>query len=232
MKAKETYGQYFLGSYVYDETGGEVLDRASGAVSLYPPYNGGPQVSAIDYKSAAYNFVANARNQMDSFLYCGKTAGTSVMTADYGLYWFDYKAGYDTVLAEFGWGNDRQMAISLCRGAATAQNKDWGAIICWEAHTNGTGRMESGAALYQDLVLAYDNGAKYGVIFDYAGKNSTFNQDLPNPYPYGILTDEHFSALENFWNYIQQNPDKHGSIKADSALVLPQYYGFGFRRVR
>ena len=90
-----------------------------------------------------------------------------------GLYWFDYKAGYDTVLAEFGWGNDRQMAIALCRGAATAQGKDWGAIICWEAHTNGTGRMESGAALYQDLVLAYDNGAKYGVVFDYAGKNST-----------------------------------------------------------
>jgi hypothetical protein len=37
MKAKETYGQYFLGSYVYDEAGGEVLDRAQGAVSLYPP---------------------------------------------------------------------------------------------------------------------------------------------------------------------------------------------------
>jgi parallel beta-helix repeat protein len=231
MKAKETYGQYFLGSYVYDEAGGEVLDRAQGAVSLYPTYNSGPQVSAIDYKSASNNFVASAHNQMDSFLYCAKTVGTSVITADYGLYWFDYKAGYSTVLAEFGWGNDRQMAISLCRGAATAQNKDWGAIICWEAHTNGTGRMESGAALYQDLVLAYDNGAKYGVIFDYAGKDSVSNQDLPNPYRYGILTDDHFSALENFWNYIQQNLDKHGSIKADSALVLPQYYGFGFRSV-
>jgi parallel beta-helix repeat protein len=231
MKAKEKYGQYFLGSYVYDEVGGEVLDRASGAVSIYPSSNyGGTASSGSDYKSITTNFVTNARNQMDSFLYCAKKAGTSVMTADYGLYWFDYKAGYDTVLAEFGWGNDRQMAIALCRGAATAQNKDWGAIICWEAHTNGTGRMENGAALYQDLVLAYDNGAKYGVVFDYSGKNSTFNQDLPNPYPYGILTDEHFSALENFWSYIQQNPDKHGSIKADSVLVLPQYYGFGFRR--
>ena len=28
---------------------------------------------------------------------------------------------------------------------------------------------------------------------------------------------------------MQQNPDKHGSLKADTAVVLPQDYGFGFR---
>ena len=230
MKAKDKYGPNFLGSYIYDEAGGEVLDRASGAVNInYVSYSGVPYSVTTDYKSAAINFEINAHNQMDAYLYCAKKAGTSVMTADYGLYWFDYKAGYDTVFAEFGWGNNRQMAIALCRGAATAQNKDWGAIICWDTYTNNTGTMENGAALYKDLTLAYDNGAKYAVIFDYAGKDSATNRDLPNPYEFGILNDEHFAALENFWNYVQQNPAKHNSVKATAALVLPQYYGFGFR---
>ena len=52
-------------------------------------------------------------------------------TSDYALYWFDYKAGYDTVFTEFGWNNSRQMDIALCRGAATVKGKDWGAIITW-----------------------------------------------------------------------------------------------------
>jgi hypothetical protein len=230
MKAKDKYGPYFLGSYIYDETGGEVLDMAPGAVNInYVSYSGVPYSIATDYKGAATNFETNAHNQMDAYLYCAQKAGTSVMTADYGLYWFDYKAGYDAVFAEFGWDNNRQMAIALCRGAATAQNKDWGAIICWETHTNATGTMENGTALYQDLTLAYDNGAKYLVIFDYAGKDSANNRDLPNPYEFGILNADYFSALENFWNYVQQNPAKHGSVKATAALVLPQYYGFGFR---
>ncbi len=232
MKAADKYGPYFLGSYIYDETGGEVLDRASGAVNInYVSYSGSSYPAATDYKSATNNFVANAGNQMEDYLYCAAKSGTSVMTADYGLYWFDYKAGYDTVFAEFGWGNNRQMAIALCRGAATAQNKDWGAIICWEAHVPGVGQMEDGPSLYNDLTLAYTNGAKYAVVFDYAGKDDATNRDLANPYEYGILTDEHFEALQNFWNYIQQNPKAHGSINPTIALVLPQYYGFGFRSV-
>ncbi len=234
MAAKEKYGSFFIGSYINDEPGGEVLDRALGAVSILPTnYNGAQYSTTPDYKSAATNFVANLNNQMSkSYLFCAKYSGTSVVTADYGLYWFDYQAGFDTVLAEFGWGNNRQMAIALCRGAATAQGKDWGAIICWEDKTDQNGQpgcLESGPALYSDLVLAYTNGAKYAVIFDYAGKDSNQNRDLPNPYPYGILTDEHFTALQNFWQYTQQNPDKHGSVKATTALVLPSFFGFGFR---
>ncbi len=230
MKARDTYGPYFLGAYIYDEVGGEVLDLASGAVSVTRNTLNGSSVTVLDYKTAATNFIINANAQANSYFYCAKKSGTSVMTADYGLYWFDYKAGYDTVLAEFGWGNNRELVIAQCRGAATAQGKDWGAIICWEeAVRDMTGVMENGTALYNDLTLAYDNGAKYAVIFDYAGKNSSSNQDLPNPYTYGILTDEHFDALQKFWTYIQQNPQRHGIIQADTALVLPQNFGFGFR---
>ena len=228
MKAKDTYGTKFLGLYIYDEVGGEVLDNYPGHLNVnYVTAPNAPfSTTAVDYKTASDNFVTNARNQMDAFTYCAKKTGTSVMTADYGLYWWDYKAGYDTVFAEFGWGNNHQLAIDLCRGAATVQNKDWGAIICWEnQRTDMAGSLENGTALYDDLTLAYDNGAKYAIIFDYAGNNQ------PNPFESGILDDEHFDALQNFWTYIQQNPDKHGSITADTALVLPQGYGFGFRFV-
>ena len=232
MKASKNMVHTFWGRIFTMRQAEKFLDRASGAVNINSAsYAGAPYLAVPDYKTASNNFVANAHNQMDSYLYCAKLAGTSVMTADYALYWFDYKAGYDTVLAEFGWGNNRQMAISLCRGAATAQNKDWGAIICWEEHTNETGRMENGAALYNDLMLVILNGAKYAVIFDYAGKNSTSNTDLPNPYEYGILNEDHFSALENFWKFTQQNPQRQGSVKATSVLVLPQNYGFGFRTI-
>ncbi len=225
MKAKDTYGDYFLGAYIYDEPGGKVLDSASGAVNInYVDYTSSNYFATIDYKIASNNFISNVQNKVNNYLYCAKKAGTEVMTADYGLYWFDYKAGYDVVLAEYGWGHDRQMTTALCRGAATAQNKDWGAIICWKDRTpEGAAIMENGTELYNDLKLAYDNGAKYAIVFDYAGDNK------PNTTEHGILADEHFDALQNFWNYIKQNPDKHGSIKADTALVLPQSYGFGFR---
>ena len=226
MKAKDTYGANFLGLYIYDEAGGEVLDHASGALSInyVNQPNSQQYPTTVDYKTASDNFVANANNQIKDFAYCAQKSGTSVMTADYGLYWWDYKAGYDTIFAELGWGNDRQLAIDLCRGAATAQDKDWGAIICWDCVRTGmAGSLENGSALYNDLTLAYDNGAEYAIVFDYAGNN------MPNPYQFGILNDEHFAALQNFWTYVQQNPQKHGSIAADTALVLPEGYGFGFR---
>jgi len=68
--------------------------------------------------------------------------------------------------------------------------------------------------------LAYDNGAKYAVIFDHP--NTEYSE-------YGILTEEHFDALEDFWNHVNDNPDKHGTIKEEVAYVLPENFGFGFR---
>ena len=50
--------------------------------------------------------------------------------------------------------------------------------------------------------------------------------------PYGTLQEEHFVALEQFWNEIVQNPEvKQGSIKADAVLVLPENYGWGMRDI-
>ncbi len=132
------------------------------------------------------------------------------------MYWFDYLVGYDTIFAQFGWNNSRPLQISLVRGAAQAQNKDWGAIITW---TYGQPPyLESGPQLYDDMVLAYNSGANYIVVYD-----STQN------YTGTTLTQDHFSALKNFWSYMQHNPDKHGALKADTVVILPQDYGFGFR---
>ena len=47
----------------------------------------------------------------------------------------------------------------------------------------------------------------------------------------GTLQEEHFVALENFWNEVVENPEiKQGSVKADAVLVLPENYGWGMRR--
>ena len=49
--------------------------------------------------------------------------------------------------------------------------------------------------------------------------------------PYGTLQEEHFVALENFWNEVVQNSDvSQGSIKGETVLVLPENYGWGMRR--
>jgi hypothetical protein len=48
--------------------------------------------------------------------------------------------------------------------------------------------------------------------------------------PYGTLQEEHFQALERFWNEVFQNPTViHGGVKAQAALVLPNNYGWGMR---
>jgi hypothetical protein len=132
------------------------------------------------------------------------------------LYWFDYQAGYDTIFAELGWNYSRQLNIALCRGAATAQNKDWGAIITWTY--TAPPYIESGEELYNDLILAYDNGAKYIVIFD---ENEGWTG--------GILQPEHLDALQRFWDYVQSNARQSNPVNERTAYVLPDAYGYGFR---
>jgi hypothetical protein len=139
-----------------------------------------------------------------------------LFTSDYALYHFDYSAGYDVVLAQLGWNYSRQLSIALCRGAATAQNKDWGVIITW-AYTVPP-YIESGKALYEDLVLAYNNGAKYIVIFD---SNEEYTQ--------GILTEEHLNALKQFWQYTKDNPRSPRPVSERVGFVLPADYAYGFR---
>jgi hypothetical protein len=129
---------------------------------------------------------------------------------------FDYKSGYDVVLAQFGWNYSRQLNVGMVRGAATVQGKEWGAIITWTY--NNPPYIESGPELYEDLVLAYENGAKYIVIFD-SDKN----------YMRGILENEHLEAMKNFWEYASENPRESHPVKDRLAFVLPENFAYGFR---
>ncbi len=208
MQAKERYGDHFLGAYYGDELGGARLDTDRPTVIGI----GAGANQTTSYMDAANSFVQSTSRSMD----VGHPIAAPLFTSDYALYWFDYKAGYDVVLAEFAWNNSRLLQVALCRGAARIQNQEWGVMITWTYA--GLPYLESGAEMYDDMVLAYNSGAKYVAVYDasHLWHNST-------------LTEDHFDALENFWNYVQHNPDKHGSLKADVALVLPRDYGFGFR---
>jgi hypothetical protein len=46
------------------------------------------------------------------------------------------------------------------------------------------------------MITAYECGAKYLVLFNYYFEDSG---------PYGMLTEEHFEAMETFWNNVVKN---------------------------
>jgi hypothetical protein len=208
--AKKTWGDRLLGFYEADEPGGKILDKvkplASNSSTVIDSYADAAKIYN-DTKSSGLNLVKT--RTIDS-------SGYPLVTSDYGLYWFDYEAGYDTIFAEFGWNYSRQLNVALCRGAAAAHNKDWGAIITWTYTTPPY--IESGEELYSDLVLAYDNGAKYIVVYD-------GNEGWTG----GILQQEHLDALQRFWNYVQSNPRQSNPVAERTAYVLPDAYGYGFR---
>jgi len=204
IKARQKYGDRFLCVYRIDEPGGKQLDNSE---FMYVQ-------EAENYTDAAQKYVKYLYAHQEYYLY----SGAPLFTGDYGLYWFSYKAAYNAIFANFGWNHSRQLHIALCRGAAEIQNKDWGIIATW-TYSNPP-YIESGDALYNDLSLAYHNGAKYAIVFNYPETDYS---------KYGILTDEHFKALENFWNYVKDNPRKHGTTEGEVAYVLPENYGFGFR---
>jgi hypothetical protein len=211
--AKQRWGDKFLGIYLYDEPGGIQLDDPQGK---YGNITNVPTTYAAATKRYIQSYITGDRGRSDMQML--KMRNIKAFTSDYALYWFDFEAGYDCVFAQFTWNYSRQLNIALARGAATVQNKDWGAIITWSY--NSPPYIESGQDLYNDMTLAYNNGAKYILIFDYPySSNST----------YGILQQEHFQAIQSFWNYKSQNPQPDSSPAGRIAYVLPSDFAYGFR---
>lgn len=215
-KASANFGSKFMGIYYFDEPGGKTLDQAP-----YPVL-----VSANNFTDAAYQY----NETLTSWLRGPKLGITrnfdypteyQLFTSDYGLYWYDYEAGYNTVFTEFGVnsGNEnysRELSMSLCRGAATTFNQNWGVMITWA--TKQYPYMENCSELYNDMVLSYQNDAKYIVVFD---TNANWTQN--------VLDSKQLDAIKQFWQYAQANPRTISQPSDRSVYVLPRDFGFGFR---
>jgi hypothetical protein len=205
--AEQRWGKRFWGLYAYDEPGGHQVDHDPDFML----------VNASDsYVDAADKFVKKLR---DDALLDFIPLNSPLMTSDYALYDFDYKGGYDVVLAELAWNHSRPINIALARGAATAHGKDWGVMLTYTY--DNFPYLASGTQIYNDLVLAYQNGAKYFLVFDYA-KDPTTNLTR------GILEQERLGAMQRFWEYVKHNP-RPAETSGRIAYVLPTYYGYGFR---
>jgi len=206
-----------------------ILELELPKTTLYTSQNGSERIAQVEPYSSVLNRSPIKNHDQAADLFITRTKNTMtwlknqsipIFTADYALYWWDYQSGYDIVLAELGWNNTATQEIGLVRGAANLHNKNWGTIITWTYTLQPY--LTSGDEMYEQMRLSYESGAKYVIIFNYA-------QDMTGPY--GTLQDQHFFALEKFWNEIVQNPNiTHGNIKAQTALVLPNNYGWGMRR--
>ena len=203
--ARQTWGEKFLCIYLRDEPGGRQIELAETVEN------------ASSYSDAADNFVQRIAASFSMQFLNGK--GVPVFTSDFALYYYDYLAGYTTVFAELGGNNSRIREIALCRGAANMLKKDWGTIVTWTYRQPPY--IANGAAIYQDMVTAYNAGAKYVVVFDYP--------QYPADNQYGILTDEHFSAMKQFWQYAASCPRGAEKVTAQVAYILPKDYGWGMR---
>lgn len=237
--SKDRYGDKFLGVYYDDEPMGIPFDwnwqgvfrNGSDAYqdpylpSLEPLFQRLQEASQTGELPENYSVEAEwyhdllMRNQGHNEL---KADNITTFTSDYLLYWYDFLGNYDTVFAQLIGSNttDANKEISLIRGAATLQNKTWGTIITWS--NTQPGDLGSGESLYNQMVTSYNAGAKYITIFDYP-YNDTANQ-------YGILTDEHFDAMEKFWTQVATKQDPTTS-HAEAVLVLPKDYGWGMRSI-
>jgi hypothetical protein len=205
--AAQRWGNHFWGLYTYDEPGGHQVDHDNQFMAVK---------AADNYSDAANKFISKLH---DDALLEFIPLDSPLMTSDYALYEFDYSASYDVVLTELAWNHSRPINIALCRGAATAHRKDWGVMITYTY--DNPPYLASGAQIYDDLVLAYENGAKYFLMFDYA-------KDPETGATHGILQQEHLDALQRFWQYVKRNP-KPDILSEKLAYVLPKDYAYGFR---
>jgi hypothetical protein len=188
-----------------------------GNISQFEPYQQLWETRPIKNYDDAADYFIEKRLDATNWLH-NQSKTVKAFTSDYGLYWFDYLGGYDVVLAEFGWNHTEAQHMGLVRGAASLQGKSWGAMLTWKFDHEPY--MASGQELYDQMTLAYDGGAEYVVVFNYA----------PDDQGIGVLQDEHFEALERFWNeQVKSNGEKAKNVKAEAVLVLPEDYGWGMR---
>jgi hypothetical protein len=209
VDAAKKYGDKFLGVYMFDEVGGKLMD---GAHSINMTTADTYSEAAILYTHRLYYYLGNISGYY-------APAQFPIYTSDYALYWYNYLSGYDVVFTEYVGNQSRQIATGLCRGAAKSLNKEWGVIITWSGSPDSF--VKSPAQLYNDMVLAYQNGAKYIIVFNSPAQ-------FTPPTEYGTLTSEHFERIEQFWNYVHHEPPVD-PYPANTAFVLPKDYGFGFR---
>jgi hypothetical protein len=221
--AKEKWGNKFLGVYLMDEPGGNQIDRGYWG-GTNTTFSGRP-VSTFrnitDYTDVAEQYISSIRRNRSMQILTntsypdGLKNAVPVFTSDYALYWFTYQTGYDTLFVELGdlrGTNNTVQQIAQCRGAAEAQNKDWGAIITWASEKPPY--LETGEEMLQDMTAAFNAGAKYIVVFNF---------------PQGVLRPEHFEAMKTFWNNTQLPLSRPLEKEKRVALLLPRNYGWGMR---
>ena len=236
--AKSKYGDHFLGVYYDDEPGGFTLDwdwagffgnyssyfSGSGNSTLHKIYAKLIEANASGTEPNDYDLEAKYFAELLGITFNpsnGAVSEVTTFTSDYALYWFDYLGGYDVLLAQLGWNHTIAQDIALVKGAARLQDKQWGAIVTWKY--DKPPYLDSGKEIYKQMVSAYEAGASYIMIFNYPSLEGN---------AYGVMRDEHFLALEQFWQNVVVSkrvfPD-YG--KADVALVLPKNYGWGMRSI-
>lgn len=236
--APQRYGDKFLGVYYYDEPSGIQIDydwtehftnvtnrfanmTARNVTRFYGTFidviKGYLNGTVVDYDAEASAYIKYMQGHID--LRMLRNISMRTFVSDYALYWWDYLGGYDVVLTQLGNNATLTQEIALTRGAARLQNKAWGAILTWKY--DEPPYLDSGKEIYNQMHMAYQAGAKYIILFDYPqiGDN-----------PYGVLTEEHFDALQHFWNDVMLTPNSaKPQAQASAVLVLPKNYGWGMR---
>jgi hypothetical protein len=236
--SKDRYGEKFLGVYYDDEPMGIPFDWdwsgvfRNGSDSYKDPYlpglrslfqriedfnQTGKQPLIYDIEAQWYHDLL-MRNRGHNIL---KANNITTFTSDYLLYWYDFLGNYDTIFAQIGWNTSLiNQQIAQIRGAATLQNKTWGTIITWS--NKEPPYLSDGQTIYDQMVTSYNAGAKYVILFNYP-YNDTGNS-------YGILTNDHFTALERFWNQVATKSEPT-TAHAEAALILSKDYGWGMRNL-
>ena len=217
---KKGWGDRFLGVYFDDEPGGIHLDYDwANYFSRFPNSPLYRIYQDRNYSRGAGLFTNIIRFNLRPDKW--NAAGVTSFTSDYAFYWWDYLGGYDVMLAQLGrTPHTLVQEIALVRGAARMQNRSWGTIITWKY--DEPPYIDSGDNIYQQVLMSYEAGAQYTVIFNYPKIEG-------NPYG-GILEEEHFEALEQFWNEVMVEPNRQAfSECGEAVLVLPPNYGWGMR---